>query len=86
MTTLELVHLRLSEPGFADDNDGYALPADIARITGHHIARVVFVLILGQQHGLFVSRPHPRIVSARTGRPPLEYKAVQGRDPGQGIA
>jgi hypothetical protein len=74
---VEILHAMMSAPGYAEDNDGYALAPDIARDSRRPVRPVRLALLIGEQMGRFSSRPHPTEREPTSPfRPMAEYKAV----------
>jgi hypothetical protein len=67
----------MTTPGYAKDNDGYALASDIARDSKRPVRPVRIALLIGEHMGRFTSRPHPsKREQTAPYRPLSEYKAV----------
>lgn len=70
------VYAVMSEPGFAADNDGYALPSLIGRNCVRSLGSINRALEEGERVGRFASRPHATMVASTTRKPLREYKAL----------
>jgi hypothetical protein len=66
----------LAAPGFAADNDGYALASEIARKCRRSLDSVKRALSEGEQLGLFTARPHATMITSVTREPVIEYRAI----------
>jgi hypothetical protein len=84
---IELLHATMSSPGFAADNDGYALPSEVAHISKRPLQPVRMALLVGEQVGRFTSRPHPtkREIKAPY-RPQREFKSIPPGERGHGTS
>src|SRR3954452_12759608 len=64
----------MAAPGFAADNDGYALASAIARKCRRSLDSVKRALSIGEQLGLFSARPHATMITSITREPVIEYR------------